>query len=407
MFDKSDVRSGLLAAAPSPPQPPAPSLSEGGLDVSCPTDLGKELWWNEVPERQSTTGSTISLWNESPSEVSRQVTSVSTTASEADYRDYRLPAARNAPYSPWEARDRRLAAVRERRGWKHYFKHVVGVPLAFTAGISTGMIVTTAAVVNFSRAPGGASKNDELFHKPPVVAAQAPYATVPPPAWVPESYMLAAPLDNSCLVKNLAIPEGPQTFDACKFVIESTDAVWNLRGDVEAAIEKYFHEEYLDAGSWGRRIVGKQALREAILSEMRAFPDIKIHITDCVCKGNDLDGYKCAMPDVLTGTNLGPSAYGPPTGRFARWTGLVESLVKKNPATGQWQYYAEWGVHDEWALIQQLGLDFQRVPRPLLNNEPLHDCSPLVRFGPAPTMDQDDVADQKWHEKASASKSLV
>merc|ERR1712151_570832 len=210
----------------------------------------------------------------------------------------------------------------------------------------------------------------------------------------------AQAFNNSCLMQNLVIPDGPQTFDACAFVIKSTDEVWNLRGDVDTAINKYFHEEYLDAGSWGRRIIGKKALRDAILSEMRAFPDIKIHITDCVCKGNDNDGYKCAMPDVLTGTNFGPSAYGPPTGRYARWTGLVESYVKRNPVTGQWQYYAEWGVHDEWSLIQQLGLDFERVRHPQINNEPLHDCSPLLNFNPAPSMDEDDVRDQKLHEAA-------
>merc|ERR1712039_538258 len=147
-------------------------------------------------------------------------------------------------------------------------------------------------------------------------------------------------------------------------------------------------------------LIGKKDLRDAVLSEMRAFPDIKIHITDCSCQGNDNDGYKCAMPDVLTGTNTGPSAYGPATGRYARWTGMVQSLVKKNPATGQWQYYAEWGVHDEWSLIQQLGLDFERVPHPRQNFEPLHDCTPLLEFTPQPVMDEADKAIQEAHVAA-------
>lgn len=242
---------------------------------------------------------------------------------------------------------------------------------------------------------------------PEVVAAassaelpKTPYVLALPPAAVPEAYTISPGLNNSCLIPELAQPadkDKPQTFDACAFVIRSTDEVWNLRGDVEAALEKYFHEDYINAGSWGKRSIGKKALRDGVLSEMRAFPDIRIHITDCVCKGNDDDGYKCAMPDVLDGTNLGPSAYGPPTGRYARWTGMVESLVKRNPKTGQWQYYAEWGVHDEWALIQQLGLDFSRVPHPDINSEPLHDCTPLVHFNPAAQVDPADVADQQAH----------
>jgi len=226
---------------------------------------------------------------------------------------------------------------------------------------------------------------------------QGTYEIAPPARAVPPAYMASRPLNNSCLLNNLQIPEGPRTFDACKFVIESTDLVWNLRGDVDAAIEKYFHEGYYNAGSWGRRGIGKAELKDAVHTEMRAFPDIQIHITDCSCIGNDIDGYKCMMPDVLEGTNSGPSAYGPATNRYARWTGLIESFVKRDTQTGQWQYVAEWGVHDEWALIQQLGLDFTRVPHPTSNSEPIHDCEPLLRLGQVPAMSAADAAIQAAH----------
>lgn len=230
------------------------------------------------------------------------------------------------------------------------------------------------------------------------IQAHSPYAIAPAPSVVPEAYMESKPLNNSGLIPNLGIPDNsgkPQTFNACGFVIQSTDEIWNLRGNVDEAIDKYFHEDYVDAGSWGQRLVGKKALRAAVFTQMRAFPDIKIHITDCVCNGNDINGYKCAMPDILEGTNLGPSAYGPPTGRYARWSGMVQSLVKKDPTTGQWQYWAEWGVHDEWAIIQQLGLDFSRVPHPVRNLEQFHDGAPLVRFSPEPTYDFVDTAAQQ------------
>jgi len=218
---------------------------------------------------------------------------------------------------------------------------------------------------------------------------------------------MAPKQNNSCLIPNIQFPPGPQTFDACSFVIQSTDAIWNLRGDVEGAIDKYFHKDYVDAGSWGQRVIGKKALKNVIFAQMRAFPDIRIHITDCMCKGNDINGYKCAMPDVLTGTNLGPSAYGPATGRYARWTGMVQSLVQKDPASGQWQYVAEWGVHDEWALVQQLGLDFARVPHPWRNAEPLHDCEPLVKFTPKPMMDSTDEVLQSEHIKESTNLASI
>jgi len=283
-----------------------------------------------------------------------------------------------------------LDSVKEQRGWRHFFRQVVPILVALVVGAALGF---SCACVYFTRLPQHALQQ------------QGPYYIAPPPIKVPEEYFYQKPLNNSCLIPQMALPSGkPQTFDACAFVVESTDAVWNNRGDVTGAIEKYFHEEYVDAGSWGKRIIGKAALKDAVLSEMRAFPDIQIHITDCLCRGNDEDGYKCAMPDVLTGTNMGPSGYGPPTGRSAKWTGMVESLVKQNPKTGQWQYYAEWGVHDEWSLIQQLGLDFNRVPHGSYNMEPMHDCTPLVQFpsGGGTAIDKADVAWQNLHVAESS-----
>jgi hypothetical protein len=273
--------------------------------------------------------------------------------------------------------ERRLEKVREQRGWKYFFLHHLRTPLAFGAGVGIGAVAMYIMMSVQQRwlSPGRA---------PAEVDSQGIYPAVAAPKSVPDEYLMSVPLNNSCLIHQLdPVNAAPQTFDACGFVIRSTDEVWNLRGDVDEAIEKYFHKDYYNAGSWGKRGVGKKELRDAIFSQMRAFPDLQIHITDCVCKGNDVDGYKCAMPDLLTGTNLGPSAYGPPTGRFARWTGMVESLVQRDPASGQWQYVAEWGVHDEWALIQQLGLDFSRVAHPENNTEPLHDCTPLVVFEPS------------------------
>jgi len=271
--------------------------------------------------------------------------------------------------------------------WKDAVRRALPSALFLALGAGLGIVGTLAATQG-SGQQAVAPSFDFLSAKPTYTVAAAPEA-------VPSSYLAARPLNNSCLNSDLNIPEGPRTFDACGFVIQSTDEVWNLRGNVEEAIEKYFHEDYLDAGSWGKHLVGKKALREAILMQMRAFPDIQIHITDCVCNGNDDFGYKCAMPDVLTGTNVGPSIYGPATGRYARWSGMVQSLVKKNPETGQWQYYAEWGVHDEWALVQQLGLDFSRVPHPARNLEVLHDCTPLQRFAPWPVLDMTDAADMR------------
>jgi hypothetical protein len=338
-----------------------------------------ESWFHESASRQ-TTGTTVAT--EDDIHVSLDKPLLYGVGGASAHRYSRTSKAENLVGN--------LSVLKEQRGWKHFFRHVMAIPCAFVGGIFIGVMATLLVFAWFAVDKVGSG----LPHQ------QGAYQLTPPPYEVPQAYLESKPLDNSCLIPKLSFPSSkPQTFDACAFVVKSTDEVWNLRGDVEEAIEKYFHEEYVDAGSWGKRIIGKKALKDAVLSEMRAFPDIQIHITDCVCRGNDVDGYKCAMPDVLTGTNLGPSGYGPATGKRAKWTGMVESLVKRNPKTDQWQYYAEWGVHDEWSLLQQLGLDFARIPHVPANIEVLHDCDPLVQFAwNSTSIDEPDKAEQLLHE---------
>ena len=79
------------------------------------------------------------------------------------------------------------------------------------------------------------------------------------------------------------------------------------------------------------------------------------------------------MPDILTGTNTGPSSYGPATGKKFRFSGTAVTYVQK--VKGRWVYVAEWLLHDEFSLISQLGFtNISAIPHPPLGNK-LHDCS--------------------------------
>merc|ERR1711879_363492 len=133
----------------------------------------------------------------------------------------------------------------------------------------------------------------------------------------------------------------------------TTDEVWNTRKDINGSLEKYFYEDWESHTSWGYTVSGMDNLKVLVARTLVAFPDLKIHVTDVFCYGNDVDGYKSVMPDVLTGTNLGPSLYGPATGRRVAYSGLAVCYIQK--VRGRWQYITEWQLHDEWALISQLG----------------------------------------------------
>jgi len=185
--------------------------------------------------------------------------------------------------------------------------------------------------------------------------------------------------NNTCLLSDTNLtpptPNAPQTFlkDCPAWVIESTDAAWNTRQNVNASLEKYFYENWSSTTSWGQRIHGMDKLKSLVARTLRAFPDYRIHITDVFCYGNDIDGYKTVMPDILTGTNTGPSSYGPATGKKFRFSGTAVTYVQK--VKGRWVYVAEWLLHDEFSLISQLGFtNISAIPHPPLGNK-LHDCS--------------------------------
>ena len=204
--------------------------------------------------------------------------------------------------------------------------------------------------------------------------------------------------DNECLASSAwslqpPTPNAPATFlpYCAEWVINTTDKVWlpdRTPAQVTEALHEHFYAEW-ESTSNGKYFRGMRVLEQLVEATRTAFPDLKIHITDVFCVGNDIDGYKTIMPDVLVGTHLGPSAmFGPPTGKTATWSGMALCYVQN--VGGRWQYVAEWVVHDELAAALQLGADMAKVASHLgAAVAPTHDCTPnLPSWGwkPPPTV---------------------
>ena len=83
---------------------------------------------------------------------------------------------------------------------------------------------------------------------------------------------------------------------------------------------------------------------------MVEFPGIRIRLHDCFCVGNNELGFKCAMPNILTGIHLGHLAtWRPPTSRKVVWRRNINSILtctREGPYRG-WQYVEEFAVHNK------------------------------------------------------------
>merc|ERR1712241_823278 len=187
---------------------------------------------------------------------------------------------------------------------------------------------------------------------------------------------VATGYNNTCLWKSAGLNRaGLKNFDCERFIIDSTDQLWNMYRDpatIKSYLHKYMVEDWESITFTGEYIKGMENLTALVLNTLTAFPDIKLHIVDTFCEGNDIDGYKTTMPVIHTATHLGPHPlFGAPTGKKLTWYGVPNSFVKN--IDGHWKYISEINIPDSLSLFSQLGLD---PPRQTWNI-PTKDCQQL------------------------------
>ena len=93
------------------------------------------------------------------------------------------------------------------------------------------------------------------------------------------------------------------------------------------------------------------------LSMMPAFPDRDSKLLNVAWTGNAKDGFYTSHLGMSKMTNMGPSAYGPATGRVVQIRHIADCQIRDN------SIYNEWLVRDNGAIVRQLGLDPHEVAR--------------------------------------------
>merc|ERR1719376_1061894 len=106
--------------------------------------------------------------------------------------------------------------------------------------------------------------------------------------------------NNSCLYEQEGLNlEGPTEFDCPKFVIESTDQIWNMYRDfdkIESYLRQYMTDDWESISVMGEYVRGMDELIRLVNVTLIAFPDIQLHIVDTFCEGNDIQDYNASDP---------------------------------------------------------------------------------------------------------------
>ncbi|MBP7339385.1 ester cyclase [Niveispirillum sp.] len=110
------------------------------------------------------------------------------------------------------------------------------------------------------------------------------------------------------------------------------------------------------------------------LQMMQAFPDRSSRLVNVAWCGDDRQGFYTSHLGQSRMTNLGPSAYGPATGRKVSIRHIADCESVANRIT------REWLVRDNGALVRQIGLDPHEVAKKMAAAELARGADP-VRHG--------------------------
>jgi predicted ester cyclase len=142
--------------------------------------------------------------------------------------------------------------------------------------------------------------------------------------------------------------------DIVDFVIRVTDRIWEDQ-DVGYIYDTYRAgcRVFTDSGmQWG-----VEAVVEATMQSINAFPDARHYADDVIWAGNEDEGFATSHRALNVGHHLGPWRYGPATGRKIHLWVIANCVSEEN------QFFEEWVLYNTGARLQQCGIDVRAAAR--------------------------------------------
>jgi len=136
------------------------------------------------------------------------------------------------------------------------------------------------------------------------------------------------------------------------YIIRITDRIWHDR-DVDLCA-KYYTDDCLIHTLTGQ-IIGAQTVIDNTHATLISFPD-RVLDADNVIWSDEGDGTLYSSHLITSKmTNLGPSEFGPPTGKKVRVRTIADCAAKAN------KIFEEWLVRDYAAMVIHMGFDVDKI----------------------------------------------
>ena len=149
--------------------------------------------------------------------------------------------------------------------------------------------------------------------------------------------------------KPLKLERPSGEFDVDAFLRYTYHMVWNWRKldvmkEAYAPTVRFF-------GSTNRKLYGRAAYQNFVLSLLAMFPDLSLQIDDLYYMGNGDEGYRTSLRWSVVGTHRGYGVYGKPTGRRVHMWGVTQHVIQEGVITQEWMLF------NEFEVMQQLFRD--------------------------------------------------
>jgi predicted ester cyclase len=146
----------------------------------------------------------------------------------------------------------------------------------------------------------------------------------------------------------------PEFSDIIDYIFKITHRIWAERA-VGRIYDYYDHACVVYTPFEVTRSV--EDVVNGTIGMMQSFPDRESRFINVAWSGDDEQGYYTSHLGFSQMTNVGPSVYGPATGRKVKIHHIADCVSRDN------RIFLEWLVRDNGGLVRQLGLDPHTVAR--------------------------------------------